>query len=94
MVPNSFTGKREVDSTFVCASSATCVCRISTGAPAGAADAPALQRVDFGAQPLDLGPQRRQLTRDILQQVLRRRLRRVPERQRDNRGNSANGGHS
>ena len=40
-VPNSFTGKRVVDSTFVCASSATCVWSISTAGGTGASAAPA-----------------------------------------------------
>jgi hypothetical protein len=34
-VPNSFTGKRVVDSTFVCASSATCVWSIAIAGEAG-----------------------------------------------------------
>ncbi len=53
-VPNSFTGKRVVDSTFVCASSATWVCSISTAGGAALGGTGSRQRVDLRAELLAL----------------------------------------
>ena len=71
-VPNSFTGKRVVDSTFVCASSATWVCSISTAGGAGAsAGTCRRQRVDLRAQLAHFGAKRRKLAREVGHRVLR-----------------------